>query len=94
MLGNAQCSICYPIKVFPFYLHGGIMRNLSNNPFGDIGIYLSQRFTFELPLAEFPFEFSNNIESQTFLHEYTHLVQNLFSVVGWFTLGFEALKLQ
>lgn len=57
-----------------------------------LGYYIPNRFILNLPEVHLPITSSSPEEFTVFIHEYTHLLQNVFTVSGWTSLAFEMLK--
>jgi len=57
-----------------------------------LGYYLPNRFILTLRNVILPLKPNQKEEFSTFLHEYCHLVQNLFTISGWTSFAYETLK--
>jgi len=59
----------------------------------ELGYYVPNRFTIHTDEFSLPITTDNKREFTVFIHEYTHLLQNIFTFSGWLTFAFETLKL-
>ena len=57
-----------------------------------LGYYIPQRFTLFLPEIKLPLASDDKKGFTIFIHEYTHLLQNIFSLSGWTSFAYESLK--
>jgi len=57
-----------------------------------LGYYIPNRFILNLPEVHLPITSSSPEDFTVFIHEYTHLLQNVFTVSGWTSFAFEMLK--
>lgn len=59
-----------------------------------LGYYLPNRFTINLGDYKLPITNNDKEAFTIFLHEYVHLLQNIFTITGWYSFAFETLKLE
>ncbi len=57
-----------------------------------LGYYLPNRFILALPDIRLPLKTDQKEEFTIFIHEYTHLLQNIFTLSGWTSFAYESLK--
>lgn len=57
-----------------------------------LGFYLPNRFTINMGTHQLPIEKDENEKFNLFLHEYIHLIQNIFSVSGWYAFSYESSR--